>query len=105
MRSYLEIARHALRQAQVPEQPALDAAYSELAGQAMQRIAEVCPPGALTWAREVHPALAKKIDAELLNRLDELWGSYAPLSEFQAALDDLVDAHGAVGRLYAQSRR
>jgi hypothetical protein len=97
MRSYLEIARQALRQVKVPD----DAAYSELTCRAMRRIAEVCPPGALTWAREVHPALAKKIDAELLTRLNELWGNHAPLPEFQAALDDLVRVHSDIGRLFA----
>jgi hypothetical protein len=101
MRSYLEIARQALREAQLPD----DAAYSELAVLAMNRIAAVCPPGALPWARKAQPALAEKIDTEILTRLNELWGGYSPLSEFQAALDELVDAHADVGRLYAQSRR
>jgi hypothetical protein len=101
MRSYLEIARQALRQAQLPERPAPDAAYSELVCQAMQRIEKVCPPGALKWAREAHPALTEQIDVEIISRLNELWGDHAPLAEFQAALDELVRLHGNVGKLFA----
>jgi hypothetical protein len=101
MRSYLEIARQALRQAQLPDGPALDAAYSELACRAMQRIAKVCPPGALKWAREAHPAMAEKIDAEILTRLNEIWRNHAPLPEFQGALDDLVRAHCQIGNAFA----
>jgi hypothetical protein len=33
--------------------PPLNSAYAELARKTMQRIAEVCPPGALKWAREL----------------------------------------------------
>jgi hypothetical protein len=85
--------------------PPPDSAYAELVDQAMQRIAKVCPPGALKWAREAHPGLAQRIDVQIFTQLDELWSTYAPPAEFQGVLDDLVDAHGAVGRLYAQSRR
>ena len=101
MPSYLEIARQALRQVDSRERSALDAGYSELVSQAMQRIAEVCPPGALKWAREAHPALADKIDVESIARLDELWSNHAPLPEFRAALDELVRLHGDVGKLFA----
>jgi hypothetical protein len=67
----------------------------------MQRIAEVCPSGALKWAREAHPALTDKIDVELLARLDDMWNMQAPLPEFQAVLDELVSMHSEVGRLFA----
>jgi hypothetical protein len=65
----------------------------------MQRISEVCPPGALKWAREAHPALAERIDTEIFRKLNELWGSYSPL---QAALDDLLGAHSVIGSLFVQ---
>jgi hypothetical protein len=78
-----------------------DPAYSKLASQAMQRIAEVCPPGALKWAREAHPALADRIDLEIVSRLNDLWSNYTPLPEFQAALDELVRLHVDVGKLFA----
>lgn len=80
--------------------PSPDSAYAVLVGEAMQRIAEVCPPGALKWAREAHPALTNKIDVQIIARLDDLWGR-APLAEFQAALDELVRLHGDVGKLFA----
>jgi hypothetical protein len=85
--------------------PPPDSAYAELLDQAMQRIAKVCPPGALKWAREAHPGLAQRIDVQIFTQLDKLWSTYAPPAEFQGVLEDLVDAHAAVGRLFAQSRR
>ena len=97
MRSYLEIAREALRADPLPP----DACYSDLTARAMQRIEQVCPPGALKWAREAHPALTDKIDVEIIARLDDLWSNHAPLPEFQAALDELVRLHGDVGKLFA----
>ena len=102
MQSYLEIARQALRQADPPEQFALDADYSGLTSTAMQRIAGVCPPGALRWAREAHPALTDKIDMEILSRLNDLWSNHAPLHEFQAVLDELVRVHSEVGSLFVE---
>ena len=105
MPSYLEIARQALLQADLRERPAPDTAYSTLACQATQRIAEVCPAGALKWAREVHPALTDKIDVALIARLNHLWSIHAPLPEFQAALDELVRLHSEVGRLFAAAVR
>jgi hypothetical protein len=79
-----------------------DSAYSKLASQAMQRITGICPPGALKWAREAHPALTDKIDVELLAQLNQLWANQAPLSEFQVALDELVRLHREVGGLFEQ---
>src|SRR5262245_53803078 len=98
MRSYLEIARRALDGygADTSNGEATDTAYVDLASEAMQRIAEVCPPGALKWAREVHPTVADKIDVELMTRLNELWRNHAPLDEFQTALDELERAHWEV---------
>jgi hypothetical protein len=83
------------------EPPPPDSAYTELVGQAMQRIVGICPPGALKWAREAHPALAERIDVEIFSRLNDLWGNHAPLSEFQGALDDLVQAHCQIGNAFA----
>ena len=100
MRSYLEIARRALKGADTSNGEPTTTAYADLASEAMQRIAEVCPPGALKWAREAHPALTNKIDVQIIARLDDLWGR-APLAEFQAALDELVRLHGDVGKLFA----
>jgi hypothetical protein len=79
----------------------LDSEYAELACKAMQRIAEVCPPGALKWLREAHSTLSDKIDADLIPRLNDLWGNHAPLPEFQVALDELVRLHERVGKLFA----
>jgi hypothetical protein len=79
----------------------LDSEYAELACKAMQRIAEVCPPGALKWAREAHPDLTGRIDVQLIPRLNDLWGTHAPLPGFQAALDELVRLHEDIGKLFA----
>jgi hypothetical protein len=67
----------------------------------MLRIGEVCPPGALRWAREAHPTLTDKIDVELFAQLNDLWNGHAPLPEFQIALDELVLLHRDVGKLFA----
>jgi hypothetical protein len=99
VQSYLEIARQALRQAHTRE-PTHNL-YSDLAHEAMQRIAEVCPAGALKWARAAHPALTDRIDVEIMARLDALWSNHAPLAEFQAALDELVRLHRDAGKLFA----
>jgi hypothetical protein len=101
LRSFLEIARDALREAQRPKGGSLDSAYRDSFCQAMGQIERVCPAGALQWAREAHPALTDKIDAELIPRLNDLWGIHAPLPEFQAALDELVRLHEDVGELFA----
>jgi hypothetical protein len=82
--------------------PAPDSVYAELACQAMRRITEVCPPGALKWARDAQPALTEKIDVSIIARLDALWANQAPLAEFQAALDELVSLHRDVGALFAK---
>ena len=102
MQSYLEIARQALRQAHASEREPTDTLYSDLAHEAMRRIAEVCPPGALKWARDAQPALTEKIDVSIIARLDALWANQAPLAEFQAALDELVSLHRDVGALFAK---
>jgi hypothetical protein len=100
MRSFLEIARDALREVQHQEANTLDVVYRDYFCQAMRQIEHVCPAGALQWAREAHPGLTDKIDAELIPRLNELW-SHAPLPEFQASLAELVRLHGDVGKLFA----
>jgi hypothetical protein len=84
--------------------PPQEYAYAELVGQAMQRIAEVCPAGALKWARAAHPALTDKIDVEIIARLDALWANHASPAEFQAALDELVRLHRDVGKLFAKEK-
>jgi hypothetical protein len=83
----------------------MDCAYSELTQDAFRRIAEVCPPGALRWAREAHPALTDHIDVELFQRLNDLWNNHAPLEEFEAALSELVEVHRRVGSLFAGVQR
>lgn len=94
--------RHHADSLAIPGRPAPDAAYSDLACHAMQRIAEVCPSGALKWAREAHPALTDKIDVELLARLDGLWNSHAPIPDFESALQELVSVHAEVGKLFKE---
>jgi len=101
MRSYLEIARQALKEADTSNREATDTAYADLAREAMQRIADACPPGALKWAREAHPALTDRIDVEIVASVNALWSNHAPLAEFQAALDELVRLHRDVGKLFA----
>ena len=101
MRSYLEIAREALRGDSV----APDASYSDLTCRAMRRIEQLCPAGALTWARLAHPDLTDKIDVELFGRLDNIWDGQAPLADFEAALRELVRVHAEVGKLFSKSAR
>jgi|SRR6516165_6169135 len=85
-----------------PTKPvAPESVYSELVTQAMQQIEPVCPPGALQWARQAHPALTDRIDVELIGRLGELYGNHARLPDFEAALEELVHLHEAVGKLFA----
>ncbi len=98
MRSFLEIARNALRDVQHAGGP--DEAYRERFNEAMWQIEHVCPVGALQWARRALPALTDKIDAEIIPRLDDLWNSHAPLAEFKTALAELVLMHTEVGKLY-----
>jgi len=97
MSGYLEIARQALRRADYH-----CSTYSALVSRAMQRIDSVCPPGALRWARQTCPALTDRIDVDLFNRLNYLWNAYAPVADFEAALQELVRAHAEVGRLYRE---
>jgi hypothetical protein len=59
---------------------------------------------ALRWARETHPNLTDKIDGKLLSRLDDLWNSHAPLSDFEATLDELIRVHAEVGSLFSGQR-
>jgi hypothetical protein len=101
MRSFLEIARDALREAPHAKGTTLDGAYRDCFCRAMRQIEEVCPVGALQWAREACPTLTNTIDGEVIPWLGSLWGNHAPLPEFQAALDDLLRLHGDVGKLFA----
>jgi hypothetical protein len=48
-----------------------------------------------------HSTLSDKIDADLIPRLNDLWATYAPLPEFQAALDELAHLYADIGKLFA----
>jgi hypothetical protein len=96
MPSYLQIARQVLRQADPP-----DSAYSERITSAFRQIEKVCPPGALRWARQIHPTLTDRIDAELIEKLGQIWANRFPITDFEAALNELVRLHAEVGKLFA----
>ena len=99
MPSYLEIAREALRQV-APPTP--ECSYSELTRRAVREIERLCPAGALQWARQKHPTLTDRIDVNLFVRLNDLWNTHAPLADFELALQELVEVHAEVGRLFQE---
>jgi len=61
------------------------------------------PAGMILWLDKAHPQLYTELTSRIPREIDGLWNESAPVGEFQAVLDRLVDVHRECCRLYRES--
>jgi hypothetical protein len=63
-----------------------------------------CPEGMVVWLDRAHPRLYLELTSRITDEIDRLWNEFAPLDQFQAALDRLVGLHRECCRLYREEQ-
>lgn len=62
------------------------------------------PAGMIPWLGEADPSLYELLTETLPNRISRLWADRAPLSQFDATVDSLLQAHRTACALYLASK-